>query len=118
MDFILQNKTDTHKLLADGPTTTTKAVLNYADSDSDLKIKIELAGGKDTVNNGLAAHFQVVTLGDKTSGTFAFVSRQTKLDLKPEPDPTDMDEEKKPGLNESDIDEDGLDEAIKELPTD
>ncbi len=80
MDFILQNKTDTHKLLADGPTTSTKAVLNYADSDSDLKIKIELAGGKDTVNNGLADLFQVVTLGDKTSGTFAFVSRQPPLD--------------------------------------
>ena len=98
MDFILQKRSNDEKLLADGPTTTTKAVLNYADNESDLKIKIEISGGQDTVNNGLVRHFQVTSLGDKTSGTFAFISRQTKLDLKP-----------KTGLNESDINEDSFD---------
>ena len=81
MEFILQtyNK-DNQRLLADGPIIKSKAILNFSDNTSALKIKIEMEGTRTEVQNALADHFQVVSLGDKTTGTFAFVSRQPPID--------------------------------------
>lgn len=81
MEFILQSIQNTSKLLADGPVTVTKAILNYSDNKSEIKIKIELNGSETPIVTALAALFQVNTLGDKTSGEFKFSSRQTKLNL-------------------------------------
>ena len=93
MEYILQNISDTQKLLADGPVTTTKAVLNYSDNKTGLKIKTEISGTKTEVSNALTSLFQVTLLGDKTTGEFKFVSRQTKLNKH---------------LDEKDVDGDGF----------
>ena len=99
MEFILQtyNK-DNQKLLADGPVTKSNAILIYSDNKADLKIKIAVDGTKEEVKNALAVHFKMVSLGDKTTGKFKFVLRQTELPIK---DP-------EPGLSEADITEEKL----------
>lgn len=80
MEFILQtyNK-DNQKLLADGPVTKSKAILNYSDNKTDLKMKIEIDGTRREVENALAVYFQIVSLGDKTMGEFKFSARQTQI---------------------------------------
>lgn len=93
MEFILQSIQNTSKLLADGPVTVSKAILNYSDNKGELKIKIELNGSETPIATALAALFQVTVLGDKTSGKFKFTSHQTKIS---------------DHLSEDDVNEEGL----------
>lgn len=104
MEFILQtyNK-DNQKLLADGPVTTSKAILNFSDNKASLKMKIEIDGTRAEVETVLATYFQIVSLGDKTTGIFAFTARQTNLKAILKEDGS---------LNEDDINDEGLDDNV------